>query len=180
MCRTKGNSIMKYYGILPEHKPWVRGAVGALGCYMVFYSITHGEWYFIPIGLLVVLSVFFFKKFEVSEAGVDIVSHRLGMTRHDLWTWDMVTSLHTDYHAAAPNVQCHFGRDIVTRTFVVSYEDSQAILELAARMNPDMFIQDMNEEEEARLAENARKYQEKLAAEKARKKAARAAKRKKS
>ena len=170
--------MKKYYGIMPVHKMWVRVAVGALGCYIVFRGALDlsGHWYYIPIGIFVVLAVFYWKQYVVSEKGVDVESVLLGIKSHNLWTWDEITSLHTDYKQVAPNVHCHFGKDIVTRTYMMTYEDSQEILKLAVQMNPDIYIDDMNAEKEAELAANAKKYQAKMAAEKAQKKAEKAAK----
>ncbi len=171
---------MKYYGIMPEHKRWVRFAVAFIGAYILFKAFTEpNHWYYFPVGILVILCAFFWKQYIVDENGVDVRSNMVGIIGHNLWKWEDITSLHTDYEAAAPNVQCHFGRDVVTRTFVFSYDDSQAILKLAEEMNPDMYIDDMNEERRAELAENARKYREKQAAEKAKKRAAKQARKKK-
>ena len=171
---------MKYYGIMPEHKRWVRFAVAGIGIYTGFKALTEpAHWYYFPVAIVIVLCAFFWKQYIVDENGVDVRSSMAGIINHNLWSWDEITSLHTDYQAAAPNVQCHFGRDIVTRTFVFTYEDSQGILKLAAEMNPDMYIDDMNEERRAELAENARKYREKQAAEKAKKRAEKAARKKK-
>ena len=167
-----------YYGIMPVHKTWVRVLVGALGAYIIFRGAMDfaAHWYYIPIGVFVILAVFYWKQYIVSEKGVDVESTFIGLKNHNLWTWDEITTLHTDYRQAAPNVQMHFGKDVLTRTYIMKYDDSQEILALAARMNPDMYIDDMNAEREAELAENARKYQEKMAAEKAKKRAEKARK----
>ena len=170
---------MKYFAIMTEHKPWVRIGVAIMGCYVVLHGILDNQWYEIPIGALIVLSTLFWKRYVVSEQGVDVQSSLCGIISHSLWKWEEVTSLHTDYKAARPNVQCHFGRDIVTRTFVFSYVDSQKILDLAREKNPDMIIKDMNAEEEERLAENARRYLDQQEAIKAKKKAEKRAKRRK-
>ena len=161
---------MKYFGIINEHKPWVRVGVALIGGYVITHGFTRGAWYEIPIGALIILCTLFWKRYVVSEKGVDVESTLCGIVSHSLWKWEDVTSLHTDYHAAHPNVQCHFGRDVVTRTFVFTYDDSQKILELAREKNPNMIIKDMNAEEEERLAENARRYLEKQEAIKAKKK----------
>jgi len=163
---------MEYFGIMPVHKTWVRISVVLIGCYIIFEGITTHKWYEIPVGILIMLCALFWKQYIVSEKGVDVRTNLCGIINHSVWSWDEVTSLRTDYHEASPNVQMHFGKDIVTRTFVLSYDDSQAILELAERMNPDMRIDDMNAERERELAIKARKHVEKLEAEKLKKKAA--------
>ncbi len=165
---AKKNQV-EYYGILGEHKLWVKVAVAALGCYIVIHGIANGQWYYAPIGLAVILACFYSKKYVISENGVDIIGNIVGIKTHNLWTWDEITALGTDYRAAAPNAQVYIHRDVVSRMYVVTYGDSQKILKLAVEKNPDIYIDDMTPEKEAELAANARKTQARMAAEKARK-----------
>lgn len=169
---------MEYFAIMKEHKTWVKIGVILVGFYVLTDGFLRDRYYEVPIGVLIVLCTLYFKRYVVNEKGVDVESSLCGMRSHSLWTWDEVTSLQTDYNVARPNVQCSFGRDVVTRVFVFSYDDSQAILELAREKNPDMYIKDMNEEEQERLAEQARRMLEKQEAIKAKKKAERRERRK--
>lgn len=161
---------MKYYPIMNEHKSWVRVGVALVGFYIILHGLLGKAYYELPIGALIVLCTLYFKRYVISEEGVDNESSLCGIKMHNMWKWDEITSFQTDYNVARPNVQLSIGRDVVTRVYIVSYDDSQAILEIAREKNPDMYIKDMNEEEQERLAEQARKYLEKQEAIKAKKK----------
>jgi len=163
---------MNYYGIMPVHKTWVRCAVVGIGCYIIYEGISIQKWYEIPIGILAALCALFWKQYIVNEKGVDVRTNLCGIISHSVWSWDEITSVSTDYHKVAPNVQMHFGKGVVARMMVFSHADSQKILALAAQQNPDIHIDDMNAEREAELAWKARKHVEQLEAEKAKKKAA--------
>ena len=175
---TKGYK-MKFYPKMNEHKSWVRVAVALIGFYIILHGFLGRAYYELPIGALIVLCTLYFKRYVISDKGIDNESSLCGIRMHNMWTWDEVTSFQTDYNVARPNVQLSFGKDVVTRVYIVSYDDSQAILELAREKNPDMYIRDMNAEEQERLAEQARKILEKQEAIKAKKKAEKREKRRK-
>lgn len=148
---------MEYRGILPERKSWVKPAAFLVSAYMLFLSAMRGQWFYVPIVLLVLLACFFQKEHIVSDAGVDIHYLLFGMSRHNVWTWEELTSLHTDRLKARPNVQLHFGRDIAVRTFVMTPADCRAVLELAQARNPRIYIEDLSEAEQARRADKGRR-----------------------
>lgn len=158
---------MKYKGIISERKPWVKLAFALLAAFMLYLELQRGQWIYVPVVLLVILACFFRKEHVISEEGVDIKSILFGFSRHNWWTWDEVTSLHTDYKKAQPNVMLHIGKDIVTRSFVMKPSDCQAVLKLAAEMNPNIYIEDLSDEERDLRDQEILHRQEVLRAQKA-------------
>ncbi len=158
---------MKYKGILPERKNWVKVVIALAAAYMMYLEAMRGQWIYVPIALLVILACFFKKEHVISEGGVDIRYELFGLPMHNRWTWDQVTTLHTDYQKARPNVMLHIGKDIAVRTFVMTPSDCQAALQLAKQRNPSIYIEDMTEEERQRSEAELLHRQEVLRAQKA-------------
>lgn len=134
---------MSYYGILRQRKPWVKGVVLLLAACMFYLEVRRGQWIYVPVLLLVVLACFFQKEHIISEAGADIKYTLFGWTSHNCWSWQEITTLHRDPGKARPNMMLHIGKGVVTRSFVLTPGDCQAVLTLAAKMNPDIYIADM-------------------------------------
>lgn len=158
---------MKYKGILPERKTWVKVVIFILAAYMLFLEIRGRQWVYIPLVILVMLACFFHKEQIISEEGVDIQYMLFGFVMHNYWTWDQITTLHTDRKKAKPNVMLHIGKDIVTRTYVMTPSDCQAALRLAAEKNPRIFIEDMTREEQEKRERELLRRQEVERAQKA-------------
>lgn len=134
---------MKYKGILPERKLWIKVAVFIAAVYMLVWEALSASWAYIPITILVMLACFFKKEQIISEKGADIQYMLFGRIMHNYWSWDEITTLHVDYkRAAAPNVMLHIGKDVVTRSYVMTLSDCRAALKLAAEMNPRIYIED--------------------------------------
>lgn len=159
--------MMKYRGILPERKNWVKAAIALAAAYMMYLEAMRGQWIYVPVALLVILACFFKKEHIISEEGVDIRYQLFRLPIRSRWTWDQVTTLHTDYRKASPNVMLHIGKDIAARAFVMSPSDCQAALRLARQMNPSIYIEDMTEEERQRSEAELLHRQEVLRAQKA-------------
>jgi len=134
---------MSYYGILRQRKPWVKGTVLVLAAFMFYLEVRRGQWIYVPVLLFVVLACFFKKEHIISEAGADIKYTLFGWTSHNCWSWQEITTLHRDPRKAKPNMMLHIGKDVVTRSFVLTPDDCQAVLTLAAKMNPKIYIADM-------------------------------------
>lgn len=158
---------MVYRGIVKERKTWVKILAIILAGYVLYREIVMGQYIYIPVVAFIVLACFFEKAYIVAEEGVDIQYKLLGMTMHNWWTWAEITTLHTDYRKAAPNVMLHIGRDIVTRSYVMHSADIPGILALAAEKNPAIFIEDLSEEEREKQEEAILHRQEVLRAQKA-------------
>ena len=134
---------MKIKGIVPEKKPGVKLAAGLIAAGMMVYEIILGQYIYIPIALIVILACFYSKEHIVSEEGVDIISHVLGLTTHKLWTWDEITAIRTDRQKARPNVQLHIAKDVTIRVFTMTPDNCNAVLKLAQRMNSEIYLKDI-------------------------------------
>ncbi len=79
------------------------------------------------------------------------------MTTTNRWTWDQITAVQPDYIKERPNARVLFEKDAVLRSFLFTPEDCQDVLKLAAKMNPEAFVDDYTAEEQEQMAEeNAR------------------------
>lgn len=161
---------MKYKGILPQRKTWVKVIIFILAAYMLYREIMAGQWMYIPITILVLLACFFKKEQIISKEGVDIQYMLFRLTMHNYWKWEEITTLHTDYLKVRPNVMLHIGKDIVTRTYVMESADCQAALKLAAEMNSNIYIENLTEEEQEKRDREILHRQEVARAQKAAKK----------
>lgn len=127
---------MPIKGIQKARARWVKPVAAILATAIVVYEITLRQWFYVPIGLLVILACFFSKEHLVSDEGVDIQYTLFGVVSHNLWRWDEVTAIHVDRKRAMPDVALHIGKDVATRLFVFSARDAQAVLDLAKKRNP--------------------------------------------
>ncbi len=151
---------MEYKGILKERETWFKVCAFLLAGVMLVREAMLKQWIYVPVALLVMLACFYKREQIISEQGVDIQSTLFGVTTHNLWCWDVVTTLHTDYKKAAPNVQLHIGKDLVVRTFVMKPADCKGALKLAAERNPKIYIEDLTEEEQARRRQERQRQEE--------------------
>lgn len=158
---------MEYRGILKERETWFKVCAFLLAGIMLVREAMLKQWIYVPVALLVMLACFYRREQIISEAGVDIRSTLFGFTTHNLWGWDVITTLHTDHKKAKPNVQLHIGKDVVVRTFVMKPSDCRAVLKLAAERNPKIYIEDLTEEEQARRSQERQRREEALRARKA-------------
>ena len=134
---------MRYSGILRQRRPWVKAVLLLLVVCMLLLEIARKQWIYVPVMLMAVLACFFQKEHIVSQEGVDIYSRLFSCSQHSCWTWAEITTIHRDPRKAAPNVMLHFGKDISTRVFVMTPEDARAVLALARKMNPKIYIAEM-------------------------------------
>lgn len=138
---------MKFKGIVPEKKPAVRIGAAVIAAGMMIYQIMLGQYIYVPIAAIIILACFYQKEHIVSEEGIEIKSTVLGFTNHSLWKWDEITAIRTDRQKARPNVQMHIAKDVTIRLFLMTPANCNGVLELARRMNPDIYIKDLTEEE---------------------------------
>lgn len=170
--------IMIYKGIVKERDP-KRKALLFAGCLVLLYvSYMQGNFLYMCIAAVIALAVFFKKEHVVSEEGVSIVYSLFGMKVVNKWTWEEITAIRPDFKKAKPNVLLEIARDVTIRAFVFKEEEIPGILELAKKMNPDMYVDDRTkeermeaEDERSRKLMEARMQKERArAAEKAKKK----------
>lgn len=145
---------MVFKGILKKRPMWLNTVLFLAVAYMLVLEFRTHQWGYIPLTILVMLACFFEKDQIISEEGIDI-EYRLfkKYIRHNYWRWDEITTLHTDYKKAPPKVMLHIGKDIVTRSFVMERDDCQGAIELARKMNPSIYIENLTEEEQRKREE---------------------------
>ena len=128
---------MEYKGILKERQNWLTILFVILAALMLWRTVATEHWSYIPIVILVILACFFRKEQIVSEEGVNIRYILFGrFIMNNLWGWEEITSIQTNYRKAAPNVQVLIARDVVIRPFIVTRQDANGIQALSERMNP--------------------------------------------
>lgn len=158
---------MEFKGIIKERKKEIRYAITLAVCYMLFLAIRSHQWVYVLLLLLVILATFLKKEHIISEKGVIIARSVFGIKSDNIWDWSEITTLHTDYKKAKPNVMLHIGKDVVTRTFTFKPEDIPGILELAEQMNPKIYIENVSEEERDRMDQEILHRQQVLKSQKA-------------
>lgn len=142
---------MKFKGLLKERQTWLKIAIIIAAGYMIYLTITAGQYLYTLFAVVVILAVFFKKEHAISKEGVDIRYDLLGIKSMNRWEWKDISAIKTDYVKAYPNVLVHIGKDVSIRDFVMKRSDINGIIELARRMNPDIYIGHMTaEEKEAR------------------------------
>nr|WP_144019918.1 hypothetical protein [Urinicoccus massiliensis] len=135
---------MKYYGILPERKLWVKIAALILGVLSSYQALVHQNWFFMPFGLVVILASFSERKQVVSDQGVDIEYRVLGHCFQNLWTYEEIQAIHKDSLKSAPRVEVHFNKGAINRRFIFSPEDARGIEDLVREKLPKMKILEVN------------------------------------
>ena len=128
---------MEYRGIVKTHARWLIVLFLILAALMLWRTIATGKWIYIPMIVIVILACFFRREHIVSKEGVEIRNILFGkIFSRDIWNWNEVSSMETNYEKAAPNVQLLISRDIVIRAFVVTRQDARGVFSLARKMNP--------------------------------------------
>jgi len=156
---------MIYKGIVKNHSLKRRIAILLVSGLLLYYEITQKQYFYIPFTVLLILATFHHKEHIVSEKGIDIKYTICGISSTNRWTWDQITAVQPDYIKARPNAKLLFEKDSVLRSFLFTPEDCQAIVKMAAKMNPEAFIDDYTAEEQEAMEEEKRKQQEKLRAQ---------------
>lgn len=136
---------MKFYGKIKEHENWVKYVGIALAAYMVFVGIRFNRYSYLIIAPALVLAIFLNKYHVIDKDGVDIKYTILGIPFHNRWTWDQITTVHTDYMHAFPDVMLHIGKDISVRTFRFKSSEIPEILDFIHEMNENIYIRDEND-----------------------------------
>ena len=140
---------MKYHGIIKQRELWLTITIFIIAAYLLYREYAAGQYIYIPLALMVMLACFFEREHIISEEGVDIKYNLFKVCiKHNYWAWDEITTLHPDYKRARPNVMLHIGKDVVTRTFTMKPSDCKGAMELARRMNPHFYIDDITETEQ--------------------------------
>ncbi|MCQ2551341.1 MAG: hypothetical protein MJ146_04060 [Clostridia bacterium] len=145
---------MVYKGQIKERQPWVNVLIFILAAYLTWREFAAGQYIYIILGVIVMAACFFKKEHHISDQGVDIVYFMFDKVfKHNLWTWDEITTIHPDYTKAAPNVMLHIGKDVVTRSFIYKKSQVAPILELAREKNANIYIDDATQKQQQEKAQ---------------------------
>lgn len=159
--------MMIYKGILQQRSLQRKVLILAACGILLYLEIVKAQYFYIPLTILLVLAVFHRKEHIVSEEGVDIRFSLFGMTSTNRWTWDQVTAVQPDFLKERPNARLLIEKESMIRSFLFTPEDCQGVMEMAAKMNPDIFIDDYTAEEQEQMEEEKRQIRERQREQKA-------------
>lgn len=131
---------MKYYGIMPIRKLWVKIAVIIFAVFVLYSSIVSRSIYSLPFGIIMILATFSDRKHVISDSGIDILYTVCGKRFNNIWEWEDIVSIHTDSIKSRPNIELHISKGVVSRRFIFSSSDTDHILKLAKEMNSAIYI----------------------------------------
>lgn len=135
---------MKFYGILPERKLWVKIAAVVIGVFAVYDAYANKNWFYVPFGFIIILATFSSRKQVVSEEGVDVEYSILGYCFHNLWKYEEILAVHTDKRKSAPNVEIHINKGAINRRFIFSLRDANSVVDLIKSKKPEIKILEVN------------------------------------
>ena len=135
---------MKYYGIMPKRKLWIKIGVIIFGIYTIYNSVMNYNLFYILFGIIMILATFSNRKHIISQEGVDILYTICGVQFHNIWNWSDINTLHTDSISSKPNIELHVGKDVVARRIILSKTDADKILTLAKKINSNIYISEIN------------------------------------
>jgi hypothetical protein len=135
---------MKYYGIIPKRKLWIKIGVIIFGIYTIYNSVINYNLFYILFGIIMILATFSNRKHIISQEGVDILYTICGVQFHNIWNWSDINTLHTDSISSKPNIELHVGKDVVARRIILSKTDADKILTLAKKINSNIYISEIN------------------------------------
>ncbi len=170
---------MTYKGIVRQRSKERKLLLIFAGAVLLYLSYRNGNYLYIAIAVILMFAVFLEKEHLVSEDGVTIRYGMFGMRVDNHWNWDVITAVKPDYKKARPNIYLEIAKDVTIRAFVFKLAEAEAVMELAKRMNSEIYVDDRSESERER-AEEERKIKMAYARERAaaEKKARRGAKKK--
>lgn len=158
---------MVYKGIVKTRTPSRRMLLLA-GCILLVYiEFTSKQYFYMPLTVLLFIAVFHRKEHVISEKGVDIIYSALGMTSCNRWTWDEITAMQPDFIKSRPNADLLIQKGSTIRKFLFTPEDCQAVMELAKRMNSEIFVDSFTAEEQEQMEKEKIKRQQQLREQKA-------------
>ena len=158
---------MEYKGILKRRTKSRNLLILAVGAVLLLLECESKQYIYIPFTALIMVAVFHKKDHVVSEAGVDIRRSIFGMVSDNRWKWSEISAVQPDYIGARPNTKVTFQKGSMLRSFLFTPEDADAVLKLAASMNPEMFIDAYTEEEQEKMEQEKRRREEQLRAQRA-------------
>lgn len=135
---------MRYYGILPKRKLWVKIAAIALGVIAAYDAYINGNWFYVPFGIILIIATFSSRTQVISENGVDIEYRLLGHCFHNNWSYDDILAVHKDSLKSAPNIEIHINKGAINRRFIFIPDDADAVFALIQKSKPGIIIKEVN------------------------------------
>ena len=135
---------MKYYGIIPKRKLWVKMGAIIFGVYTAYSSILNDNLLYLPFGIVLIIATFSNRKHIISDQGIDIVYIIFGMQFHNLWSWNEVDTIHIDSINSKPNIELHIGKNIVARKIVLLKSDADKIISSVKKINSKIYISEID------------------------------------
>lgn len=135
---------MKYYGIIPKRKLWVKMGAIIFGVYTAYSSILNNNLLYLPFGIILIIATFSNRKHIISDQGIDIVYIIFGMQFHNLWSWNEVDTIHIDSINSKPNIELHIGKNIVARRIVLLKSDADKIISSVKKINSKIYISEID------------------------------------
>ena len=80
-----------YKGIVKTHALYKKILVLVACVILLYIEYNQKQWFYVPLTLILMLSVFHHKEHIISEEGVDIRYSLLGLKSINRWTWDQIT-----------------------------------------------------------------------------------------
>ena len=147
--RLKRNDLemTEYKGIVKTRTNERKMLLVAVSCIILYLSFDMRNWLYFAMGLVMMSAIFYTKEHVVNEKGIHIIYNFFGVKIPYSWTWDMVTIVRPDYKKAKPDVLVEIAKDVTIRGFVFKKSDAQGVMDLAKRMNPNIYVEDYTEEE---------------------------------
>lgn len=135
---------MKYFGIIPQRKLWVKIAAVIVSLYTVYHAYAYNNWFYLPFGIILILATFSERKQVVSKEGVDIIYTVMNHEFHNLWKWDEIMAVHTDSIKSAPNIELHINKGVINRRFIFTESDINEIIDLIENVEANIFVTEVN------------------------------------
>ena len=142
--------MVQYKGIVKKRTNERKALLVLAGAIVLFLAYRQHNWLYIIMAVIMLAAVFFEKEHIVDEKGVHIVYNFFGVKIPYSWSWDVITAMRPDYKKAAPNVLMEIGKDVTIRAFTFTKKDAIGVMELAKKMNPDMYVDDRDEQQRER------------------------------
>lgn len=138
---------MKYFGIIPQRKLWVKIAAVIVALYTIYHVYAYNNWFYLPFGLILIPAAFSTRKQVVSKDGVDIIYTLMNHEFHSLWCWEEIMAVHTDSIKSAPNIELHINKGVINRRFIFSKEDVNKVIDLIESIKTNITVTEVNHNE---------------------------------
>lgn len=138
---------MIYKGIVKTRDAKRKALLLAGSIVILYIALMQGNYLYIAVDAVLILAVFFKKEHVVSEKGVSIEYELFGIKVSNKWEWSQITAIRPDYKKAKPNILLEIAKDVTIRPFVFKEKEAWDVMNLARKMNPEIYVDDRTEEQ---------------------------------